>query len=76
LVVRNGTNDFIEDRYARLGKIEFACVNSIATCCSNVGIKQPLRFRSRLIWVLATVFSFGAGIIVYLLAWIIMPRKH
>lgn len=29
----------------------------------------------RLAWVVLTMFSFGAGIIGYLIMWIIMPRK-
>ncbi len=29
----------------------------------------------RLIWVLMTVFSFGTGVLGYLIMWIIMPRK-
>ena len=29
----------------------------------------------RLIWVLMTVFSFGTGIVGYLVMWAIMPRK-
>ncbi len=31
----------------------------------------------RLLWVLVTFFSFiGTGIIVYIIAWIIIPRKN
>ena len=29
----------------------------------------------RLIWVVVTVLSFGTGIIVYILAWIIIPEE-
>jgi len=29
----------------------------------------------RLVWVLMTVFSFGTGLVGYLVMWIIMPRK-
>jgi len=29
----------------------------------------------RLLWVLMTIFSFGTGIVGYLIMWIIMPRK-
>ena len=29
----------------------------------------------RLLWVLITILSFGLGIIGYLIAWIIVPRK-
>ncbi len=29
----------------------------------------------RLIWVIVTIFSFGIGIIVYLVAWIILPEE-
>ena len=29
----------------------------------------------RLLWVLMTLFSFGAGLFGYLVMWIIMPRK-
>jgi len=29
----------------------------------------------RLLWVLATLISFGAGIIAYLIAWIVVPEK-
>ncbi len=29
----------------------------------------------RLIWAVATVLSFGTGIIVYILAWIIIPEE-
>ncbi|MDP2946684.1 MAG: PspC domain-containing protein, partial [Nanoarchaeota archaeon] len=29
----------------------------------------------RLLWVLFTVVSFGGGIIAYLIAWIIIPKK-
>lgn len=29
----------------------------------------------RLLWVIFTVLSFGAGILAYILAWIIMPRR-
>ena len=29
----------------------------------------------RLIWVIVTVLSFGTGIIVYILAWIIIPEE-
>ncbi len=29
----------------------------------------------RLLWVLFTLISFGVGVLAYLIAWIIMPRK-
>ena len=29
----------------------------------------------RLIWVILTIMSFGGGILAYLIAWIIMPRR-
>lgn len=29
----------------------------------------------RLIWVFVTIFSFGAGIIAYLIAWALMPQR-
>jgi len=29
----------------------------------------------RLLWVIFTVMSFGGGILAYLIAWIIMPRR-
>jgi len=29
----------------------------------------------RLVWVVFTVLSFGAGILAYILAWIVMPEK-
>lgn len=29
----------------------------------------------RLLWVLATLFSFGAGVLAYIIAWIIIPEK-
>lgn len=29
----------------------------------------------RLLWVLLTLISFGAGVLFYLIAWIIIPRK-
>ena len=29
----------------------------------------------RLLWVLVTLFSFGAGILAYIIAWIIIPEK-
>ena len=29
----------------------------------------------RLLWVLITIFSFGTGVLVYLILWMIMPRK-
>jgi phage shock protein C len=30
----------------------------------------------RLVWVVVTLLSFGTGIIVYLIAWIIIPESH
>ena len=29
----------------------------------------------RLLWVLATLFSFGAGVLAYIIAWVIIPEK-
>ena len=29
----------------------------------------------RLLWVLITIFSVGAGILAYIIAWIIIPEK-
>ncbi len=29
----------------------------------------------RLLWILITIFSFGAGILAYLIMWVITPRK-
>ena len=29
----------------------------------------------RLLWIVATLFSMGAGILAYLIAWIIIPEK-
>ena len=29
----------------------------------------------RLVWVVVTIFSIGTGVIVYLLAWIIIPEE-
>ena len=30
----------------------------------------------RLIWILAALLSLGLGIIAYIIAWIVIPRKH
>lgn len=30
----------------------------------------------RLVWILFTLFSMGFGIILYLIAWIIIPSRH
>ncbi len=30
----------------------------------------------RLIWVIGTIVSFGFGILIYLLAWLIIPERH
>ncbi len=29
----------------------------------------------RLLWIVLTIFSMGAGIILYLIAWIIIPKR-
>jgi phage shock protein C len=29
----------------------------------------------RLAWVFFTLFSFGAGILLYIIAWVVIPRK-
>ena len=42
------------------------------------GIAEYLEVDStvvRLVWVILSVLSFGTGIVVYLLAWLIIPRK-
>jgi phage shock protein C len=40
---------------------------------ANYLIVDPVLIR--LGWVLITIFSWGLGIIAYLFAWMIMPRK-
>jgi len=49
----------------------------IAGVCG--GIAEYLEVDStvvRLVWVILSVLSFGTGIVVYLLAWLIIPRKN
>jgi phage shock protein PspC (stress-responsive transcriptional regulator) len=48
----------------------------IAGVCG--GIAEYLEVDStvvRLVWVILSVLSFGTGFVVYLLAWLIIPRK-
>jgi phage shock protein PspC (stress-responsive transcriptional regulator) len=48
----------------------------IAGVCGGIGEYYDVDpVIVRLLWVLGTVISIGAGIIVYIVAWIIVPRK-
>jgi len=48
----------------------------IAGVCSGIGeyfeVDPTL---VRLLWILATLFSFGSAVLVYIIAWIIIPEK-
>lgn len=49
----------------------------IAGVCA--GIAEYLKVDPtliRLLWVLITLISFGAGVLAYLISWIIIPRRN
>jgi len=48
----------------------------IGGVCGGIGVyyeKDPTLIR--MLFVLLTVFSFGSGIIIYLVMWLIVPKK-
>lgn len=48
----------------------------IAGVCAGLGDYFDLDpTLIRILWVIITIFSFGTGILAYILAWIIIPRQ-
>ena len=48
----------------------------IAGVCGGIAEYFDIDFTVvRLLWIVATLFSMGAGILAYLIAWIIIPEK-
>lgn len=48
----------------------------LAGVCGGIGVYTGVDpVLVRLLWVVATFFSDGAGILFYLIAWVIMPEE-
>jgi len=48
----------------------------IAGVCGGIGEYFDIDPTAvRLVWILFVVFGFGAGILAYILAWMIIPKK-